>query len=1146
MRRWPVIWWALGGCPWISADELAERNDLDGDGVVGLFDCDDGDRDAGLPGLWVEDADGDGHGAGVSVSACAAPEGYVALADDCDDGDGTVFPGASERCDGIDDDCDGAVDDDDDIAAADLLAFYPDADDDGWPDVAGNSVLACVAPADHVAFDGAWDCDDDDPSVRPDAAELCADAVDNDCDGAVDEEGVVEEVVSDVDGDGFAGSEDVFRYCAPPPGFVPRDAVDGRLDCNDADAAVNPDAPTEVCANGRDDDCDGAIDDVGAAGDPAAVPSLEDRDRDGSAADPGATPLLVCAGRAGFVPAAVAAGLGADCDDDDPGFGPAAVDLPYDGLDQDCVGGDLVDVDEDGYALGLDCLDTDAAVHPGPGSIEACGNGLDDDCDGRVDDEAPGRPVWLPDGDGDGYRGGTTERRWCSDGVAGWVLQADDRGPDCADDEPGVHPGAVEVPYDGIDQDCGGGDLVDVDGDGFDVIADCDDTDERANPGPLQVELCDGVDNDCDGGVDLGAVDAEAWYADGDGDGYPPDAALSASCDVPDGAVRVPDVLGFGDCDDADATAHPGATEQWYDGVDGDCLGGDDFDQDADGSPLSEDCDDLDPAKRPDPAGELICNDGVDDDCDGIPDFRARSGVAHVPDEDLDGFPNPTAPRLELCRTAVGYVPADAGRPADCDDTDANVFPGAPDPVDGADRDCDGLDSDRDGDGDPDPDDCAGDDPTVFHGATERCDAIDQDCDGTSGEELPLATAMVNGVEVDVTDSYATLALDGVERLRLCGTSDRVVAWTAGANDTFVEVLGGTVTGSPLLVDAVGTGDVTFERVVFAPAGAGPLIAFEHGGRLVLRKVEVAGALGPVVALAGGSSLRIESGTWSDGRGDGVTCVGCGTVELSELGVSNLAGRLVVAEGAGGVRPRVVLTDVEVGTGGGLLEAVDADAELARVTVADTSAVDGGAVSLVAASLRVVDSSFFDNRATERGGAVAGDGSDVELEHVVFDGNAARIGGAVGLIGGSLREVATIHTFNTATDDGGAVWAVSGTVVSERARYLANEASKGGAVWLGPDGLGTWSAVDAQDNVATAFGGAFVVDRAILLLSAGSFEWNAAPSAGAIWFRGFDLDTAVFGAQVAFNGNAVDDVNTQSFNQKVKTLVCLGPAGVCQ
>ena len=110
------------------------------------------------------DADGDG----------------VLAVDDCDDGDPTVYPGAVELCNGIDDDCDGLPDED----AADASTWYTDSDSDGYGDPA-LPLSACDAPSGAVA-DGT-DCDDTLAAVHPDAELACGSAtLDADCDGVSD------------------------------------------------------------------------------------------------------------------------------------------------------------------------------------------------------------------------------------------------------------------------------------------------------------------------------------------------------------------------------------------------------------------------------------------------------------------------------------------------------------------------------------------------------------------------------------------------------------------------------------------------------------------------------------------------------------------------------------------------------------------------------------------------------------------------------------------------------------------------------------------------------------------------------------------------------------------------------------------------
>ena len=173
---------------------------------------------------------------------------------------------------------------------------------------------------------------------------------------------------------------------------------------------------------------------------------------------------------------------------------------------------------------------------------------------------------------------------------------------------------------------------ADGDGDGFGVdsvtteacsppegfaaqAGDCDDAEVAIHPGGI--ELCNGVDDDCDGTIDgEEAYDALEVYRDGDGDGWGDEASVAVDC-LDDDTTLIGQ-----DCDDTDADVHPGADDTWYDGVDSDCDDEDDYDADRDGhassawSSTGTDCDDGDATIHPDAAE--TCGNGVDDDCDGV------------------------------------------------------------------------------------------------------------------------------------------------------------------------------------------------------------------------------------------------------------------------------------------------------------------------------------------------------------------------------------------------------------------------------------------------------------------------------------------------------------------------------------------------
>ncbi len=246
----------------------------------------------------------------------------------------------------------------------------------------------------------------------------------------------------------------------------------------------------------------------------------------------------------------------------------------------------VVDEDGDGFAEEYDCDDTNAAVHAG--AAELC-DGLDNDCDGEIDEDPVDGLVWFPDGDGDGF-GVYGENVVRCEAPEGYVSNADD----CDDADAAVNPDADEV-CDGLDNDCSG--LVDDDtsdgttyyadwdGDGFGsdsvygtfctqpvgyVLAggDCDDFDVLANPD--QREICDTVDNDCDGTVDEPeeAYGATTFWMDADGDGYGDADASTFVCFMPEGYID-----NDMDCDDTTADKSPGLEEICNDGIDNDCSG---------------------------------------------------------------------------------------------------------------------------------------------------------------------------------------------------------------------------------------------------------------------------------------------------------------------------------------------------------------------------------------------------------------------------------------------------------------------------------------------------------------------------------------------------------------------------------------------
>jgi hypothetical protein len=372
------------------------------------------------------------------------------------------------------------------------------------------------------------------------------------------------------------------------------------------------------------------------------------------------------------------------------------------------------DVDNDGYrpnstatvtSSDMDCFDSGEAVSTdpatdcndnnsniNPGRPELC-NGTDDDCDTSIDEGLTA--TYYRDFDGDGYgmaSSGTTVA--CSVPV-GYVSN----NTDCHDGNASMYPGATEIIGDGIDQNCNAMEVcyADVDNDGYrpnstatvtssdmdcadageavstDPATDCNDNDFNLNPG--MIDICNGLDDNCDGFVDEGST--TTYYRDFDNDGFGNDiSGTIQACTAPMGYVA-----NNADCNDSDSGINPSASEI-CDGADVDenCNGvADDADVtsinttvfylDADGDSFGEssnsinkcdpvgsysvviggDCDDSNANINP---GSLEINNGMDDNCDGTVDEIITSTIELNEKDKIYFHPNPASEKI----TVVGIT----------------------------------------------------------------------------------------------------------------------------------------------------------------------------------------------------------------------------------------------------------------------------------------------------------------------------------------------------------------------------------------------------------------------------------------------------------------------------------------------------------
>ncbi len=794
---------------------------------------------------FYTDIDSDGYGTSPFTCQCL-PSGLLAAdkPGDCNDANANVNPGSPEKCNNLDDNCNGQIDegcDDDGDKYCDVDITY---------DANATPILICPM--------GPGDTDDNDVNINPAGQEIC-DGKDNNSDAQIDEG-------CDDDGDDYC---DANIYTVGKPAACPL----GGNDCDDTAPSINP-GVQEDCATVYDDNCNGSNNDQNAKD---CSPFFFDSDSDKWGTN---SSKCLCVALNQYK--AINPG---DCNEGDPAINPAAPEI-CDGIDNNCdnVIDEGCDADGDGYChtgaviVGTptvcknginDCDDTNPNVNPG--KAEVCGNGKDDNCNGSQNDQdALGSVPFYQDLDGDTY-GSAFSAKFCAPSGAYTATNS----ADCDDSKKAVNPAAAEI-CDNLDNNCTGaideGCDDDVDGQcdanmkftGPVAICpngsgDCNDNNKDVFKGKAQ-ELCDNLDDNCNGKTDDGCDD--------DKDGYC-DAAYTVLSPQPNICPK-----GSGDCDDQNSDQNPGATEVCGNNLDDNCNGSQNdqnaagcttyyFDSDSDSWGLTGstgkclcttsgsykatkigDCDESNSAINP--GATEIC-DTKDNNCDGNVDENGASGCTNrYYDGDNDGY----GINVNAC-TCASVAPYTATVSGDCDDTNAAMRPSTialpwPEKCDNIDNNCDAkVDEGCNKDGDKFCDkamtvvgapnvcvlgggDCDDNDPNTNPGGNEICDGKDNNCSAGSGPAIDVAIAATGG-NGNALSNFVVQSLVATHTGTLASVDAYIKTTAAQACDMYVFTgglpgAGGTQTGTKVTLNLTNTAGV-YTKFTFTASAATNIVS---------------------------------------------------------------------------------------------------------------------------------------------------------------------------------------------------------------------------------------------------------------------------------------------------------------------------------